>query len=379
MAAIEKAIRDSDLGVNPTNDGTDHPGGLPAAHRGAPQGVRQGRAAQGRGRQGLDPQHPPARQGRARQAGQGRRGRRGRRRAAPRRSSRRSPTSYVGADRRAAQAQGSRAARGLRAGHPRETRDTMSTDQEAEGGSPLEPVPMQAVPPPERRSRAGRNLPAAIGVGLGLGALILVALYVWKPAFVVVIAGGGRARRLGADPRASRPTGSGCPSSRWPSAPRRSWSSRVRRRHRGAAGRARADRARGHARGGCPENPTGYLRDVTAGDLRRRSTCRSSPASRRSCSRDDDGADRVVVFIALVVLSDIGGYVAGVLFGKHPMAPHRQPEEVVGGLRRLRPCSAPSAAPSLLPDRARRRVVAGRPVRPGRGGAPRRSATSASR
>ena len=44
----------------------------------------------------------------------------------------------------------------------------MSTDQEAEGGSPLEPVPMQAVPPPERRTRAGRNLPAAIGVGLGL-------------------------------------------------------------------------------------------------------------------------------------------------------------------------------------------------------------------
>ena len=27
MAAIEKAIRDSDLGVNPTNDGNDHPGG----------------------------------------------------------------------------------------------------------------------------------------------------------------------------------------------------------------------------------------------------------------------------------------------------------------------------------------------------------------
>ena len=26
MAAIEKAIRDTDLGVNPTNDGNDHPG-----------------------------------------------------------------------------------------------------------------------------------------------------------------------------------------------------------------------------------------------------------------------------------------------------------------------------------------------------------------
>jgi phosphatidate cytidylyltransferase len=52
----------------------------------------------------------------------------------------------------------------------------MTTDQEAEGGSPLEPVPMQPVPPPERRTRAGRNLPAAIGVGLGLGVVIVGTL-----------------------------------------------------------------------------------------------------------------------------------------------------------------------------------------------------------
>ena len=63
----------------------------------------------------------------------------------------------------------------------------MTTDQESEGGSPLEPVPMQPVPPPERRTRAGRNLPAAIGVGLGLGVVIIGTLYVWKPAFVVVV------------------------------------------------------------------------------------------------------------------------------------------------------------------------------------------------
>ena len=37
MAHIEKAIRDSDLGVNPTNDGTIIRVVLPAAHRGAPQ------------------------------------------------------------------------------------------------------------------------------------------------------------------------------------------------------------------------------------------------------------------------------------------------------------------------------------------------------
>ncbi len=35
----------------------------------------------------------------------------------------------------------------------------------------------------------------------------------------------------------------------------------------------------------------------------------------------DDGAARVVLFIGTVVCSDTGGYVAGVLFGRHPLAP----------------------------------------------------------
>jgi phosphatidate cytidylyltransferase len=43
--------------------------------------------------------------------------------------------------------------------------------------------------------------------------------------------------------------------------------------------------------------------------------------------RPDDGADRVVVFIVLVVLSDVGGYAAGVLLGRHPMAPSVSPKK----------------------------------------------------
>ena len=46
-----------------------------------------------------------------------------------------------------------------------------------ESASPLEPVPMEPVAPPERRSRAGRNLPAAIGVGVALAGLIITSLY----------------------------------------------------------------------------------------------------------------------------------------------------------------------------------------------------------
>jgi len=35
----------------------------------------------------------------------------------------------------------------------------------------------------------------------------------------------------------------------------------------------------------------------------------------------DDGAARVIVFVATVVCSDTGGYASGVLFGRHPLAP----------------------------------------------------------
>ncbi len=40
-----------------------------------------------------------------------------------------------------------------------------------------------------------------------------------------------------------------------------------------------------------------------------------------------DGAGRVLAFIALVVCSDVGGYTAGVLFGRHPMAPAVSPKK----------------------------------------------------
>ncbi|MGA8979818.1 MAG: phosphatidate cytidylyltransferase, partial [Pedococcus sp.] len=41
----------------------------------------------------------------------------------------------------------------------------------------------------------------------------------------------------------------------------------------------------------------------------------------------DDGARRIVVFILVTVLSDVGGYVFGVLFGRHPMAPSVSPKK----------------------------------------------------
>jgi phosphatidate cytidylyltransferase len=40
-----------------------------------------------------------------------------------------------------------------------------------------------------------------------------------------------------------------------------------------------------------------------------------------------DGSARIITFLIMVVASDTGGYAAGVLFGKHPMAPSISPKK----------------------------------------------------
>jgi phosphatidate cytidylyltransferase len=202
----------------------------------------------------------------------------------------------------------------------------MTTDhaEDSEHASPMEPVPMEPVPPPERRTRAGRNLTAAIAVGLGLGAVVLISLYVWKAAFlgvialavllalwelsnalradrvrvaVVPIAVGGLAILVAAYAGGSEPM---------------------------MVALALTVLATMVWR--LPENPAGYVRDVTSGIF----VTLYVPFLAGFAAlmlRDDDGADRVVVFILLTVFSDVGGYAAGVLFGKHPMAPRVSPKK----------------------------------------------------
>jgi phosphatidate cytidylyltransferase len=48
--------------------------------------------------------------------------------------------------------------------------------------------------------------------------------------------------------------------------------------------------------------------------------------------RWDDGVRGIVTFILVTVASDTGGYVAGVLFGRHPMAPVISPKKSWEGL-----------------------------------------------
>ncbi len=60
-------------------------------------------------------------------------------------------------------------------------------------GTPVEPAassspPAESVAAAARTPRAGRDLPMAIGVGVGLGAVIIASLLLYRPGFVVIIA-----------------------------------------------------------------------------------------------------------------------------------------------------------------------------------------------
>jgi phosphatidate cytidylyltransferase len=190
--------------------------------------------------------------------------------------------------------------------------------------SPLEPVPMEPVPPAERSGRAGRNLPAAIGVAVVLGVVVLLSLYLWKVAFlgVVVIAIVLGLWELSNALAASRIN--------VPLVP--------------VLLGAVAMLVAAYAGGSEPllvalaitvlgvmvwrllEPPEGSVADVSAGVF----AALYVPFLAGFAVlllRPDDGADRVVVFILLVVLSDVGGYAFGVLLGRHPMAPSVSPKK----------------------------------------------------
>ena len=50
---------------------------------------------------------------------------------------------------------------------------------------------------------------------------------------------------------------------------------------------------------------------------------------------EPDGSRRALIFVVLTVCSDTGGYLAGILLGKHPMAPAISPKKTWEGLGRL--------------------------------------------
>jgi phosphatidate cytidylyltransferase len=202
--------------------------------------------------------------------------------------------------------------------------DDVNRGGAAEPSSPMEPVPMEPVPPPERRSRAGRNLTAAIVVGLALGVVILLSLYLYKASFVGVVLAAillglwELSNALNAD-RVRVPVvpiGVGAVALLVAAYLGGSESMVV----------ALALTVLATMVWRLPETPDGYVRDVTSGIF----VALYVPFLAGFAIlmlREEDGADRVVVFILLTVLSDVGGYVAGVLFGRHPMAPAISPKK----------------------------------------------------
>lgn len=199
----------------------------------------------------------------------------------------------------------------------------------SEPSSPLEPVPMQPVPPPERRTRAGRNLPVAVGVGLALAALVILSLYVEKVAFVGVLLVAvtlalwelTNAFHAGRTRIPVVPVGVGA------------WALVVSAYAGGTEPMVVALMLTMLATllWRLPENPQGYVRDVTAGVFATMYVPFLA-AFAALLLRPDDGAHRVLTFVLLTVLSDVGGYAAGVLFGRHPMAPRISPKKSWEGL-----------------------------------------------
>ncbi|HET6733848.1 phosphatidate cytidylyltransferase [Mycobacterium sp.] len=188
--------------------------------------------------------------------------------------------------------------------------------------------------PSKKASRAGRNLPAAIGVGVVLGAMaigvLLFAPIGWLPmlAVAIPIATHEVIRRL-------REAGYALPvipllvggqAMIW-----LAWPYGV----AGVLGAYGATivvcmvwRLVGQ---GLREQPVNYLRDISAAVLL--ATWVPLFASFSSLLIfQDDGGIRTFTVIVTVVFADIGGYVAGVLFGKHLMAPAISPKKSWEGL-----------------------------------------------
>ncbi|MFI7281224.1 phosphatidate cytidylyltransferase [Micromonospora chersina] len=176
-----------------------------------------------------------------------------------------------------------------------------------------------------KTSRAGRNLPAAIGVGLALGAAIVVPLFFYLPAFLAVIAAAvaigswemARAvRRSGAHPPLVPLVAGGVITIglAWFAGP-------------DALCLGLLVTVLGTMIWRLGDGPGNYQRDLTAATLIAVYVPFLGGFAAMLAAAPDDGHLRVLVTLVAVVLSDTGGYAAGVAFGKHPMAPTISPKK----------------------------------------------------
>ncbi|MEV5897785.1 phosphatidate cytidylyltransferase [Nonomuraea fuscirosea] len=166
-------------------------------------------------------------------------------------------------------------------------------------------------------SRTGRNLPAAIAVGVVLGALVIGTVYTIKELFLLVVAGAVGVGVLElVKAFATRDI-------KVPAAPVLAGMVAM---HAGAYWGGPVWLLATFAVSALvlliwrmfSDGTDGYVRDASASVL-----TLFYPALLAAfvplLLKESDGDHRVVIFIAVTVASDIGGYIAGVLFGKHQL------------------------------------------------------------
>ncbi|MEU6202657.1 phosphatidate cytidylyltransferase [Micromonospora musae] len=173
--------------------------------------------------------------------------------------------------------------------------------------------------------RAGRNLPAAIGVGLGLGALILLPLFLYPPLFLAVVVAAvcigvweltRAVGRSGANPPLVPLVAGGALTVglAWFAGP-------------DALSLGLLVTVLGVMIWRLGDGPAGYQRDLTASTLIAVYVPFLGGFAALLAAAPDDGPWRILAALIAVVLSDTGGYAAGVFLGKHPMAPTVSPKK----------------------------------------------------
>ena len=183
--------------------------------------------------------------------------------------------------------------------------------------------------PAKKQSRAGRNLPAALAVGFGLGIMLILVLVFVPKVFIPIVAVAMAiatwevATRLSeADVHIPRvPILLGGQAVIWASWP---WDTTGVLGAFGAT--ALVCMIWRLFQGGWSAAPRNFLRDTAVG-LFVLTWIPLFAAFAMLTVLADDGGKRILTFMITVVCSDVGGYAAGVLFGKHPMVPAISPKK----------------------------------------------------
>jgi phosphatidate cytidylyltransferase len=186
-------------------------------------------------------------------------------------------------------------------------------------------VPSSSDPAPPASSRAGRNLPVAIGVGLSVGVVVVGSLLLWRPSFVIIVAAivvatvwelRGTLAKVETASLVWPPLlvgGLATVVCTWP------WGHLA--QIIGITVTAFAVMA-----WRMPSGAKGYLADVAVTVFFAVYVIGFGSFA-VLLAEPDNGAQRVLLFAIVVVCSDTGGYAAGVLAGRHPMAPAISPKK----------------------------------------------------